>query len=140
MKRIWPYIYSALFAVAFLSGLSTSGATQGHTNVDWIFVVVSFLIWLFFPSWAVGSARSRTTNRLPLASFLRGFKGGWRVDPLQCQRVTTLSLGGMFFGSLFTLPHATPQGIMIMWWYAAMALGSSVGEVAALKTFRGSIA
>jgi len=46
----------------------------------------------------------------------------------------------MFLGSLFTLPHATSQGIMIVWWHAAMALGLIAGELVAVKTFRGSIA
>jgi hypothetical protein len=140
MKRLWPWIYLALFAAAFLGGLSIFGKTQGHTNVDWVFVAVSFLGLLVFPPLAVGYARSRTTARLPAASFSRGFRGGWWVDPLQCLRVTSLLLSGMFLGSLFTLPHATSQGVMIVWWHAAMAFGSTAGELVALKTFRGSVA
>jgi hypothetical protein len=140
MKRIWPYIYLALFAAAFLGGLSAFGGTQGHTNVDWAFVGVSFFGLLVFPSLAVGYARSRTTNRLPSASFLRGFVGGWWVDPLQCLRVTTLLVSGLCLGSLFTLPHATSQSTMIVWWYIAMTLGSIAGELLALRAFRGNIA
>ena len=140
MKQIWPYIYLALFAAAFLGGLPVFGHVQEHTNVDWVFVVVSFLGLLIFPSLAVGYARSRTSSRLPSASFSRGFRGGWWVDPLQCLRLTTILVSGMFLGSLFTLPHATSQGIMIVWWHAAMALGLIAGELVAVKTFRGSIA
>ena len=140
MKRLWPWIYLALFAAAFLGGLSISGTTHGRTNVDWVFVAVSFLGLLVFPSLAVGYVRSRTTTRLPAASFSRGFRGGWRADPLQCLRVTSLLLSGMFLGSLFTLPHAASQGVMMVWWYAAMALGSTAGEFVALKTFRGGVA
>jgi hypothetical protein len=55
-------------------------------------------------------------------------------------RVTSLLLGGMFLGSLFTLPHAASQDVMMVWWYAAMALGSTTGEFVALRTFRGSVA
>jgi hypothetical protein len=140
MKRIWPYIYLVLFAVAFVGSLPIFGKAQGHTNVDWIFVAASFLGLLIFPSLAVGYARSRSTNLLPSASFSRGFRGGWWVDPLQCLRLTTLLVSGLFMGSLFTLPHATSQGIMVVWWQAAMAFGLVAGELVAVKTFRGSIA
>jgi hypothetical protein len=139
MKRLWPWIYLALFA-GFLSGPSILGNTRGHTNVDWVFVAVSFLALLAFPSLAVRYARSRTTTCLPAASFSRGFRGGWWADPLQCIRVTSLLLSGIFLGSLFTLPHAASQGVMIVWWYSAMALGSIAGELVAIKMFRGSVA
>jgi len=140
MKRLWPWVYLALFAAALLGGLLTFGKAQSHTNVDWVFVAVSFLGLLVFPSLAVRYARSRTTTRLPAASFSRGFRGGWWADPLQCLRVTSLLLGGMFLGSLFTLPHATSQGVMIVWWYAAMAFGLTAGELVALKACRGCVA
>ena len=140
MKRLWPWIYLASFAAAFLGGLSTFGKAQGHTNVDWVFVIASFLGILIFPSLAVWYARSRKVTPLPAASLSRGFRGGWWADPLQFLRVTSLLLGGMFLGSLFTLPHATSQGVMIVWWHAAMAFGSTAGEFVALKTFRGSVA
>jgi hypothetical protein len=140
MKRIWPYIYLALFAVAVLGSLPIFGKAQSHTNVDWVFLVVSFFGLLIFAPLSVGYARSRTTNRLPAASFARGFRGGWWVDPLQCLRLATLLASGIFLGSLFTLPHATPQGVMIVWWHAAIALGLTAGELVAVRTFRGSIA
>ncbi len=140
MKRLWQCVYLALFVATFLGGLQVFGKTQGHTNVDWAFVTVSFFAFFVWPSLAVWHARSRTTTRFPTASFSRGFRGGWWADPLQCGRVTSLLLSGMFFGALFTVPHATSQGIMLVWWYAAMALGSIAGELVALKTFRGSVA
>jgi hypothetical protein len=129
-----------LFAAAFLSGLPIFGKAQGRTNFDWVFVAVSFLGFLAFPSLAVGYARSRKTSRLPVASFSRGFRGGWWIDPLQYLRVTNLLLMGLLLGSLFTLPHASAQSVMLVWWYAAMAAGSTVGELVALKAFRGSVA
>jgi hypothetical protein len=138
LKRLWPWVYLVLFAGAFLSGLYSKA--QGHPNVDWVFVAVSFLGFLALPSLAVGYARSRTTGRLSAASFSRGFRGGWWADPLQCLRVTNLLLTGVFLGSLFILPHARLQSVMLVWWYAAMAVGATVGELVALKTFRGSVA
>jgi hypothetical protein len=139
MKRLWPWVYLALFAAAFCGGLSAPGKTQGHTKVDWVFITISFFGLLVFPSLVVAFARSRTTTSLPAASFSRGFRGGWWADPLQCLRITSLLLSGMFLGSLFTLPHATSQGVMVVWWYAAMALGTAAGELVALKAFRGSV-
>jgi len=133
-------MYLVLFAAAFLSGLPIFGQAQSRTNVDWVFVAVSFSGFLVFPSLAVGHARLRTADRLPVASFWRGFRGGWWVDSLQCFRVTSLLLMGLFLGSLFTLPHARSQSVMLVWWYAAMAAGSIVGELIALKVFRGNVA
>ncbi len=140
MKRIWPYIYLALFAVAVFASTPIFGNGQGHTNVDWVFVAVSFFGLLIFSPLSVGYARSRTTNRLPAASLMRGFRGGWWVDPLQCLHLSSLLASGMFIGSLFTLPHATSQGVMLVWWHAAIAVGLIAGEFVAVTTFRGSIA
>jgi hypothetical protein len=49
-------------------------------------------------------------------------------------------LCGQVLGLLFTLPHASAQGIMVLWWWAAMLLGFVVGDFAARKQFRGSVA
>jgi hypothetical protein len=139
MTRLLPCVYLVLFAVASLGGFSAFGSWHARIDVGWTLVGVSFLGLLALPFLAIGHARSRTTNRLASASFSRGFAGGWWLDPLQWLRVTTLLLGGLCFGSLFTLPHATSQETMVVWWYTAMALGSVMGELAALRTFRASI-
>ena len=140
MKRIWPFIYFAVLAAAFIGGTEVFSKAHGYTNVDWVFVAVSLFFSLIFPSLAIIYARSRTAGLLVPASLLRGFLGGWWTDPLQCLRLMTLLLCGNFLGSLFTLSHADPQGIMFVWWKAAMAFGFALGELAALKKFRRNIA
>jgi hypothetical protein len=141
MKPIWPCLYFALFLASFSGGMGLFGVSHAHTNVDWIFVGVSFFGCLIFPFFALRYARSRTSKMLPRASFLRGFSGGWWADPLQCLRVTMLLLCGQVLGLLFiTLPHASAQGIMVLSWWAAMLLGFVIGDLAARKQFRGSIA
>ena len=140
MKRMWPFIYFALLAGAFVGGTGVFSHAHGHTNVDWVFVTLSFLISLIFPFGAIIHARSRTAGSLVSASFSRGFLGGWWTDPLQWLRLTTLSLCCNFLGSLFTLSHADPQGIMVVWFKAALALGFLLGELAVLKKFHRNIA
>ena len=139
MKRIWPGIYLALFVAAFLGGLGVFGKDYSHTNVDWVCVSVAFFGFFIFPYLAISYARSRTERPLPRASFSRGFLGGWWTDPLQCLRVSILLLSGSVFGSLFTLPHADHQSFMVIWCMVAILFGSVIGELVALKKFRGSI-
>jgi hypothetical protein len=126
--------------VTLLGSTDLFGKDHRHTNVDWVFVAISFATLLIFPSLAIVYARSRKADLLLHASFSRGFLGGWWTDPLQCLRVTTLLLCGTALGSLFTLPQASPQGMMIVWWFAALAVGSIAGEAFALYKFRRSIA
>ena len=139
MRRMWSYIYLLLGAAAFLVGTGLFGRDFGQTNVDWVFITISFLLCAAFPSVAISYARNRNVNHLPDPSLSRGFMGGWWSDPWQCVLLTTLLLCGWFLGSLFTLPHANHQGIMIVWWQGAMALGFIVGGVLARGAFRGSV-
>jgi hypothetical protein len=139
MNRIWPYIYAALFVIFFLLGADVAHKDYGNTNVDWILISIVFVISLIFPSWMISSARFRTRSRLPRASFFRAPSISWWTDPLQCLRTGNLLLGGYVLGSLFTLPHISPQGVMCTWLMTAMLLGFVFGEFIALKKFRGSI-
>jgi hypothetical protein len=139
MNRIWPYIYAALFVIFFLLGVGVLGKDYGNTNVNWILVSVVFVISLVFPPWMISSARLRTRNRLPRASFSRAPSISWWADPLQCLRTGNLLLGGYVLGSLITLPRSNSQGVMCVWLTAAMLLGFLIGEFVALKKFRGSI-
>ena len=137
MKRLWQGIYLLLTGAAFLVGAGLFGKSFGQTNVDWVFVLLSFLICTTFPKMAISYARNRQPNPLPRPSLSRGFVGGWWTDPGQCVLLTTLLLCGWFLGSLFTLPHANHQGIMIVWWQGAMALGLVVGRYLVRSWFRG---
>jgi len=137
MKHMWRYIYLLLAAAAFLVGTGLFGRDVGQTNVDWVFITLSFLACAIFPQIAISSVRNRNAKDLPSPSLSRGFVGGWWTDPGQCVLLTTLLLCGWFLGSLFTLPHANHQGIMIVWWQGAMALGLVVGRYLVRSWFRG---
>jgi hypothetical protein len=137
MKHMWRYIYLLLAAAAFLVGSGLFGRDFGQTNVDWVFITLSFLMCAIFPQIAISSVRNRSAHHLPSPSFSRGFVGGWWTDPGQCVLLTTLLLCGWFLGSLLTLPHANHQGIMIVWWQGAMALGFVVGSYLVRSRFPG---
>jgi hypothetical protein len=138
MKRLWQCIYLLLTAAAFFAGTGVFGKSFGQTNVDWVFVSLSFLICTAFPKMAISYARNRQPNPLPSPSLSRGFVGGWWTDPGQCLLLTTLMLCGSFLGSLLSLPRADQQGIMLIWWQGAMAIGLVIGSFFARTSFRGS--
>jgi predicted Na+-dependent transporter len=138
MKRMWRCIYLLLVAAAFLAGTGLFGRDFGQTNVDWVFVLISFLTFAAFPKLAISYACHRKPNHLPSPSLSRGFVGGWWTDPAQCVLLTAMLLCGWFLGSLLTLPQANHQGIMIVWWQGSMALGIVVGGFLARSAFRGS--
>jgi hypothetical protein len=139
MKRLWPYIYLSLEVAIFLCNTGLLRQNYGKTNVDWIFITISLLTTAFFPTVAVSYARARAIIDPPRPSFSRGFVGGWWTDPWQCLLLSTASSWAWFLGSLFTLPHANQQGIMIVWWKGAIAIGLLVGGVIASKRHRGKI-
>jgi len=138
MKRLWQGIYLLLTGAAFLVGAGLFGKSFGQTNVDWVFVLLSFLICTTFPKMAISYARNRQPNPLPRPSLSRGFVGGWWTDPGQCLLLTTLLLCSSFLGSLLTLSRADHQGIMLICWQGAMAIGFVVGGFFARSAFRGS--
>jgi hypothetical protein len=140
MQRIWPAIYAALVCFSALAGAGVFGTSSLHTNVDWVFVALSFLLCLTFPSLAVLYARSHAAQPFSRASLFRGLRGGWWIDPLQCLRVSILLLAGLLFGALFSLQNANVQSIMVTWWQAAMLLGLVIGERAVYVLFHHNIA
>jgi hypothetical protein len=139
MKRLWPYIYLSLAAAIFLCNTGLVRQNYSQTNVDWIFIIISLLTTALFPSMAVSHARTRTIIDPPHPSFSRGFVGGWWTDPWQCLLLMTVWTWAWFLGSLFTLLHANHQGVMIVWWKGAIAIGLLTGELIARKRYRGKI-
>jgi hypothetical protein len=139
MRRFWPYLYFSLAAASFICNTGLTAQNQGKTNVDWIFISLSFLVSLIFPTMAVSYACNRAAGHLPAPSLSRGFVGGWWTDPWQCLLLTVLLTSGWFFGSLFTLPHASDQGTMIVWWKGSIALGLISGSALAYKRYQGKV-
>lgn len=120
----------------FLCNTGLLRQDYGKTNVDWVFIAISFATTALFPSMAVSYARSRLIIDPPRASFSRGWKGGWWTDPWQCLLLMTVWSWAWFLGSLFTLPNASQQGAMIVYWKGAIAAGSLLGSVIARKRYR----
>jgi hypothetical protein len=139
MKRLWPCIYASSALAIFLCNTGLPRQDYGKTNVDWAFITISLITMAIFPSMAVSYARSRLIIDPPRPSFSRGFKGGWWADPWQSLLLMTVWSWAWFLGSLFTLPHANQQGVMIVCWKGAIAVGSLVGSVIAHKRYRGKI-
>ncbi len=140
MKRVWPWIYAALFLVCLLSGTNVFGGQDlTRTNVDWYFVTISFAVALAFPSLAMWQARDRKLTPVPRASFSRGPKSGWWADPLQWLRISSIGLVGLFAGALIGVGELSSQGAMIMYWKGGLALGFVLGELLARQAFRNDI-
>jgi hypothetical protein len=139
MKRLWPYIYLAIGLIIFLCNTGLVRQNYGQTNVDWVFIGISLMMMAFFPSMAVSYARTRAIIDPPRPSFSRGFVGGWWTDPWQCLLLMTVSSWAWFLGSLFTLPHANQQGVMIVCWKGAIAIGLLAGDAFASKEYLGKI-
>jgi hypothetical protein len=140
MQRYWPILYITMFILAAMGGAGAFGQNFEKTNVDWVFIAISFFSLLAFPPLIVSFALGRNPKVLLRASFWRGFRGGWRVDPLQLLRVSILLLGGLVLGSLRSLPEASPQSNMLMLWQAGMLLGLVLGERIVYVLFRSKIA
>jgi hypothetical protein len=139
MQLLWPVFYAVFASFAVAAGAGMFGASYLHTNVDWVFVAVSFVFCLAFPPMLVSYACRRNSISLQRASFIRGVRGGWWSDPLQLLRVSILLLGGLVLGALFSLPPAGIQSTMVFWWQAAMLLGLIIGERVAYVLFRKQI-
>ena len=139
MKRLWPYMYLASAIAIFLCNTGLLQQNYGQTNVDWVFITISLVVMTIFPSMAVSYARARLIIDPPRPSFFRGFKGGWWSDPWQCLLLMTVWAWSWFLGSLFTLPHANQQGVLLICWKAALAIGLLVGSVIARKRYRSKI-
>lgn len=139
MKRLWPYIYASSAIAIFLCNTGLLRQNYGQTNVDWVFITISFVMMAIFPSMSISYARSRLIIDPPRPSFSRGFRGGWWTDPWQCLLLMVVWGWAWFLGSLLTLLHASQQGVMIVCWKGAIAAGLLVGSVIAQKRYRGKI-
>jgi hypothetical protein len=140
VKRAWPLLYASLLAVSLLSGAGVFGTKDlSHTNIDWYFVVVSFVGGLIFPFLAIWQSRSKKLTPVPGPSFTRGPRGSWWSDPFQWLRICNLSMCGWFAGALLGLREATGQSAMYVFWIGSLALGFVAGDVIVRRVFRNDI-
>ena len=140
MRRLWPFIYVALF-VSTAVGVYESLAPKetAHTNSDWIFVSITFVLTCLFPLGAMSYSRGIGVQQFRRPSLDRHPFGWWR-DTLQPLRMSVISAALYFVGSCLALPHTDHRGLMIFWFYAALTLGLFIGERIVYVVYRERIA
>jgi drug/metabolite transporter (DMT)-like permease len=140
VKRVWQSLYAALFVASLLSGAGAFGTKDlSHTNIDWYFVVASFVGGLIFPFLAIWQSRWKNLTPVPGPSFTRGPRASWRGDPFQWLRICNLSMCGGFVGALLGLQRATGQNAMYIFWIGSLALGFVAGDLIVRRVFRNDI-
>ena len=128
MRHIWPVLYFVGLASAAYSGYSQlQPHNTAKTNGDWIFVAVSFVISVAAPILAVAVARNRGVEVFRRPSLTRQ-PFGWWSDTLQPIRLVLIGFLCAGAGAAFALKNTDPQGVMLFYWFAAMALGWFIGE------------
>jgi hypothetical protein len=136
MKHIWPFIYAASAVGTVLGGYQSLSSKQtAQTNVDWIFVSITFVTLLFLPLGAMAYSRRRGVETYRRPNFRRQPLGWW-TDTLQPIRISLILALFLCIGSSFALPHTDPQGWMLFYWHVAMVVGLFFGERLVYLVFR----
>lgn len=136
MERVWPFIYAVASAGMLIGGYQSLSLGQTRqTNTDWIFVSITFVIFLLFPLGAMTHSQRSGVKAFRRPNFRRQPLGWW-TDTLQPIRVSLIFTVLYCIGSTFALPHADAQGRMLFYWYLAMAIGLFFGERLVYVIFR----
>ena len=139
-QRLWAAIYIIGAALALWGGYqSLSPEETAQTNSDWIFVSITFVLTCLFPLGAMAYSRGIGVHEFRRPSLDRHPFSWWR-DTLQPLRISVVSAALYFLGALFALPHTDHRGLMILWFYAALALGLFIGERLVYVVHRARIA
>jgi hypothetical protein len=139
-RRLWLTIYCIAAILTLWSGYrGLEPAQTARTNADWIFVSITFVLTCLFPLSAMAYSRSIGVQEFRRPSLDRHPFGWWR-DTLQPLRASLVAAALSFVGACFALPRADARGVMILWFYAASALGLLIGERLVYVIFRKRIA
>ena len=140
MSKIWPFIYLAAAIFCVIGGYgSLSQQSTADTNADWIFVSIAFVSTILFPLGAIVCSRLRGIETFRKPSLDR-HPLGWRSDTLQSLRVTWILTASFWLGSCFALPKTDHKGIMLFWFYTALASGLFIGERMVYRVYAKRIA
>jgi len=132
------YVTGAILAlIGGYRGLSPDRTV--HTNADWVFVIVCFVLTSLFPLGAMTYSRWIGVETFRRPSLDRSPLGWWR-DTLQPLRVSVVFVALTFIGSCFALPHADHRGVMLVWSFGAVSLGLFIGERLVYHIYRERIA
>jgi len=136
MRHIWPVLYFVGLTSAAYSGYcGLQPHNTAKTNADWIFVTVSFVISVAAPTLAVAVARNRGVEVFRRPSLTRQ-PFGWWSDTLQPIRLVLIGFLCAGAGAAFALKNTDGQGVMLFYWFVAMALGWFIGERVAYAWLR----
>ena len=128
LAPFWRMFYTVGAGYTVFGGYgSLAPERTAHTNADWVFVILSFVILCVFPLGAMAYSRKIGVESFRRPSFDR-WPLGWWNDTLQPLRVTLVGTALTFVGACLALPKADQRGVMTAWWYGAMTLGLFIGE------------
>jgi hypothetical protein len=140
MRHLWPIIYYTLFVLTAIGGYeSLTPKETAHTNSDWIFVSITFVMTCLFPLGAMSYSRAIGVQEFRRPTLDRHPFGWWR-DTLQPLRMCVIGAALYFIGACFALPHTDHRGVMLFWFYAALTLGLFIGERIIYVVYRDRIA
>ena len=138
-RHIWPSIYIVGAVLAVIGGYeSLAPARTAHTDSDWIFVSISFVLTCLFPLGAMSYSRGIGVREFRRPSLDRHPLGWWR-DTLQPLRVSVIGSALSLLGACFALPRADQRGIMIFCFYVALTVGIFIGERLVYHVYRAQI-
>jgi hypothetical protein len=140
MRYLWMLIYAIGAVFGVVSGYQSLAPTRtAHTNADWNFVVICFVIMCLFPLAAIAYSRLMGVETFRRPSLDRQPLGWWR-DTLQPLRVSLVGTGLFLIGACLALPHTDHRGVMLAWFYAALVFGLFIGERLVYSVYRDRIA
>jgi|ERR1051325_299340 hypothetical protein len=139
-RRVWLSIYIIGAVFTLWGGYKSLAPEQtAKTNSDWVFVSITFVLTCLFPLGAIAYSRLIGVQQFRPPSFDRHPLGWWR-DTLQPLRVSVVGAVLYFIGACIALPHTDQRGVMLFWFYAALAVGLLIGERLVYIVYRERIA
>ena len=139
-RQFWVGIYVVLALFALWSGYdSLAPERTAHTNSDWVFLGSVFAVTCVFPIGMMAYSRRIGVRQFRRPSLDR-HPFSWWYDTLQPLRVVSVGTALTFVGACFALRHADHRGVMMFWFYAALALGLFIGERIVYLVYRERIA
>jgi hypothetical protein len=111
MRRFWTIVNVAVVASALYGGFNiVQPQHRLSTNVDWTFVVISFVVMAIFPWGAMIYSRSTGVTEWKRPSFDRNPLRWW-TDPLQPLRISVCGACAYALGAVAALPRTDKQGL-----------------------------